>query len=709
MSQPFWKKPKLSVVLQSEAAECGLACLAMIANFYGRNTDLTTLRASCDISLKGTSLAALIELAARQDLAARPVRLELDALHRLRLPAILHWDFNHYVVLHQVEGERVVILDPAKGRRWFTLAEISPHFTGVALELSPTGTFRKEEPKQQLRLWPLLRNLTGLQSALGQILLLALALQVFTMAAPFFMQLVVDTAIVSEDVDLLTALGLGFLLLAVVQAIVTATRAWVVMILGITVDYHLQNTLFRHLLRLPMVFFERRHTGDIISRFDSLNQVQNAFTQHFIEALVDGVLVLLTLLMMGFYSLRLTLVVVTAAIIYGGLRALLYHPLKSASEEQIVFGAKKQSHFLESIRAVQSIKVYGIESGRQSQYQNLLVDHYNAGTNVQKLNILYRLCNGLLFGAENVLVIWLGGLAVLHGEISVGMLFAFTAYKRQFITRITALTDRLVDFKMLGLHLQRVADIALQPGEITEGALLPRHDLTLSLEQVAFRYGSAEPHLFSDLNLQIKPGETLAIVGPSGAGKSTLLKIFLGLLTPSSGAVKIAGLNLLGVSRHALREAICAVTQEDQLIAGSIRDNIVFGAATLDAEHMEECAKIAAIHQEILAMPMAYNTLIGDMGCVLSSGQKQRVLLARALYRRPQILILDEATSHLDIANEKRVIQAIKKLAITQIIVAHRPHTIASAERVVRLTAGGLREVSPEEAISLPGSVAARA
>lgn len=707
MTQPlFWQKNKLNLVLQSETAECGLACLVMIANFYGRNTDLTTLRASCEISLKGTSLATLIDLASRQHLSARPVRVELASLQQLQLPAILHWDFNHFVVLHRVQGQRVEIFDPAWGRKWHNLNEISSHFTGVALELSPTSDFKREEQKQRLRLWPLLRNLTGLKNSLGQILLLAVSLQIFALISPFFIQLVVDTAIVSEDVDLLTTLGLGFLLLAFIQAAVTATRSWVVMILGSTMDYHLQRSLFRHLLLLPMTFFERRHMGDVISRFESLNQVQNAFTNHFIEALVDGLLVFLTLIMMFFYSVTLSLVVVVAALLYGLLRIALYQPLRSASEEQIVFGAKKQSHFLESLKAVQSVKVYAVEANRQSQYDNLLVDHYNAGIEVQKLNILYRLFNGLIFGAENVLVVWLGGLAILNDQISVGMLFAFMAYKRQFITRITALMDRFIDFKMLGLHLQRVADIALHNAEATGGALLPRQPLSINLEQVAFRYGTAEPYLFADVNLQLNPGETLAIVGPSGSGKSTLLKIILGLVSPTSGKIKIAGADLQGLDKHAYRKTLCAVTQEDQLVAGSIKDNILFNAETVDLAFLEECAQIAAIHQEIVAMPMAYNTLIGDMGTVLSSGQKQRILLARALYRRPKILILDEATSHLDIANEKRIIQAIKKLAITQIIVAHRPHTIASADRVVRLTSEGCKEIPAEEAIGTPVAAA---
>jgi ABC-type bacteriocin/lantibiotic exporters, contain an N-terminal double-glycine peptidase domain len=699
---------RMPLILQTEAAECGLACLAMISSYFGCHTDLTHLRAHHDISLKGTSLNVLIDIASRQNLSARPVRVELESLSHLHLPAILHWNFNHFVVLHKIRGDKLEIFDPAQGRKWMSSTEVSQHFTGVALELSPTSDFKKETRQESLRLWPLLRNIIGLKKSLGQVFLLAISLQVFALISPFFMQLVVDMAVVSEDVNFLTTLGLGFLLLALIQALVTATRAWVVMLLGNAVDYHLQRSLFRHLLLLPMRFFERRHMGDVISRFDSLNQIQNAFTQHFVEALVDGLLVFLTLVMMFFYSGTLTGLVLGAALLYGIVRVIFYHPLKAASEQQIVRGAKKQSYFLESLKAMQSVKVFGVESSRQSRYNNLLADHYNSGMQVQRLGIIYQLFNGLIFGCENVAVIWLGGLAILNGNMSVGMLFAFMAYKRQFISRTTALIDRLVDLKMLSLHLERVADIALHPAESMEGALLPRQALTLEFENVAFRHSEGEAMLFRDVNLLLQPGEHLAVVGPSGVGKSTLLKIALGLLTPVEGRVKLAGVDFRSLDKHACRRLVCAVTQEDQLVAGSIKDNILFGAEEIDLEHMDACAAVAAIHQEILALPMGYNTLIGDMGMVLSSGQKQRVLLARALYRRPQLLILDEATSHLDLANEKRVIQAIKKLGITQIVVAHRPHTIASAERVVRLTPEGCKEISPEEAINTPLVAAAR-
>lgn len=693
---------KINTVLQSEASECGLACLVSIANYYGKNTNLTTLRARFDISLKGVTLDQLMDIADQCDLQARPLQVPLEQLTKLQLPAVLHWDLNHFVVVFSISANGVKIMDPAKGLLQMSLSEVSKHFSGVAAELSPKLSFKPEEQKQTLKLWPLFKNVIHLGASLKQILALALCLQVFSLATPFFMQLVVDKAIVSEDVGLLTTLGIGFLLLALIQALISATRAWAIMVMGNSLDYHLQRNLFRHLIALPLSFFEKRHMGDIISRFDSMKQIQNVFSNQFIEAIVDGSLVILTLAMMALYSIKLTAIVVSAAAAYGIIRTILYRPLKSANEEAIYKGAKKQSCFLESLKAIHSIKSYGNETKRYADYDNLMVDHYNAGVKVEKLGIFYRLGNALTFGIENVSVIWLGGYLALQGEISVGMLFAFIAYKRNFIARITALTDKVAEFKMLSLHLQRVADIALTTEDEVKGIALGNDLCTLSFKNIAYRFSDTEPYLFKDLNAEIKPGETVAIIGPSGRGKSTLLKILTGLIRPSKGSVYYGEQALGHIDKRSYRRKVCSVTQEDQLIAGSIKDNILFGANHFDESEMINAAKIASIHEELQALPMGYNSLIGDMGTVLSSGQKQRVLLARALYRKPQILVLDEATSHLDLANEKRIINAIKQLNITQILVAHRPHTIASADKVLRLLPNGLVELEKEESFNGP-------
>lgn len=686
------------VILQTEAAECGLACLASISNFYGRNCDLISLRSQFDISLKGSTLSSLMHLAAAMGLNSRPLRAELDELAEIQLPAIVHWDLNHFVVLTATAGQSISIMDPACGNKTLSLTQVSSHFTGVALELYPKTTYTKPITPQRLRFRTLLHNMLGIKSALVSLFSIALLLQLFTLATPIFMQMAVDRVVVSEDRDLLTALGLGFLLLALIQPIIASCRQWFAIRLGQATEFHLQNNLYSHLLHLPLAFFEKRQSGDIISRFDSLKQVQTALTQQFIESILDGFLACLTLLMLALYSIPLTLVVVAAIGLYGLLRAITHSPLRTAGEQDIVTAAKKQSYFLESIRAIQSIKTAGNLPSRTNRFNNLLVENQNAQLNKHKISLGYHFGNQLIFGLENILVTWIGISAILNQELSLGVLFAFIAYKRQFTTRVSSLIDNIFEFKMLDLHLQRIGDIALSPSEVNGQQLPGTESLALSLDKVSFRYGFNEPFLFNHLSMQLNTGETLAIVGPSGMGKSTLVKLLLGLLIPTEGTVILGNQDLQHLDKNAYRNLVAAVTPEDQLVSGSIADNIMFGHSSQDQERMVQAAVCAAIHLEILSLPMGYHTLVGDMGAVLSSGQKQRILIARALYRAPSIIILDEATSHLDINNEKKILANIKHTVPSLLLIAHRPHTIACADRVIRLTPQGFVYLTAEEA-----------
>lgn len=698
----FKRQPPL--ILQSEAAECGLACLASISNFYARSCDLISLRSQFDISLKGSTLSSLIQLAEALGFNSRPVRAELSELAELQLPAIMHWDLNHFVVLSNVTSRGIGIMDPACGEKTLSLAQASKHFTGVALELYPKTIYTKPITLQRLGFRTLLHNMLGLKSTLVSIFSIALLLQLFTLATPIFMQMAVDTVVVSEDRDLLTALGLGFLLLALIQPIIGSCRQWFAIRLEQATEFHLQNNLYSHLLHLPLAFFEKRQSGDIISRFDSLKQVQTALTQQFIESILDGLLAVLTLLMLALYSIPLTLVVLAAIALYAALRAITHNPLRASSEQDIVTAAKKQSYFLESIRAIQSIKTADNVPNRTNRFNNLLVENQNAQLNKQKIALGYHFGNQLIFGLENILVTWLGISAILNQQLSLGVLFAFFAYKRQFTGRVSALIDNIFEFKMLDLHLQRIGDIALSAPEINGRQTPNPQSLALSLDKVSFRYGFNEPFLFNNLSMHLAAGETLAIVGPSGMGKSTIVKLLLGLLTPTDGAVLFGGQDLQHLDKTAYRNLVAAVTPEDQLISGSIADNITFGNAVIDQERMQQAAVCAAIHQEILALPMGYHTLVGDMGAVLSSGQKQRILIARALYRAPSIIILDEATSHLDINNEKKILANIKHTVPSLILIAHRPHTIACADRVIRLTPQGFVYLTAEEAMAAPSA-----
>ncbi|HEY5808113.1 MAG TPA: peptidase domain-containing ABC transporter [Povalibacter sp.] len=672
------------VILQTEASECGLACMAMVAGFHGHITDLATLRERHHISMRGATMAHLMQIAGTLKLASRPVKVEMEDLPRLPLPAILHWNFNHFVVLTRIAGGRFTLHDPSCGVRTLTVQEVSQHFTGVCLQLAPTPEFQTVTHVQRVSLLDLLGRLRAMRGAVAQVLLMACALEVFAILSPFFMQFVVDQAVVSHDRDLVTVLGAGFLLLALVQVAIIAGREWVLMVVGTTLNVQMVTQLFGHLLRLPMQYFEKRHLGDIASRFESLNVIQRTLTSSFIEAIVDGVMALITLAVMFIYSFRLALIVCAAATAYAVLRASLYRPLQQAQNEQIAHAARQQSNFLETVRGMQSVKLFNRQVQRHTVHQNLLVDNFNAGIRVQRLSIGYHAVKGALFGIENIAVVWVGALLVINSGFSIGMLFAFVAFKMQFVTRISAFIDKLIDFRMLSLHAERIADIALAEAERESDHATARIAADIELRNVSFRYSAFDTPVLQNVNLKIAEGESVAIVGPSGCGKTTLLKVILGLIEPTEGEVLVGGVSLkqLGTAH---REMIGTVMQEDALFAGSLADNISFFDPEPHRERIEECARLAAIHNDIVATPMGYNTLIGDMGTTLSGGQKQRVLLARALYKQPRILALDEATSHLDVACERCVNESVRSLKLTRLVIAHRPETIHMAGRVISL------------------------
>jgi ATP-binding cassette, subfamily B, bacterial CvaB/MchF/RaxB len=692
---------RLPVILQTEAAECGLACLAMVATFHGHRTDLSTLRSRHSISLKGTTLADIIKFSETLHLASRPLRLELHDLCRLQVPCILHWHFDHYVVLKAVTRNSIVLHDPVCGVRKLPLSEFSDGFTGVALELWPDAGFRKKTEARSIAIRDLMGRVTGLFKSLGQVLMLALAIEVFLLAAPFYLQWVIDQVVVSADRDLLTTLAIGFGLIMVMRVIVGAIRSWVLMQMGTVLNVQWRANVFAHLMRLPVAYFQKRHLGDVNSRFGAIDQIQNTVTTSFVEAVIDGVMSAVTLIMMLIYSRLLAAIAGGTMLLYALCRWAWYGALRTATNSQIVFLAKQQSHFLESVRGVRAIKLFQREDQRRTAWLAMLVDQINAGLRTQKLQIVYSSINSLLIGIENILVIWFGARMILDGNFSVGVLIAFKAYDDQFAARASGLVDKVFQFRMLKLYGARLADIVLSEPERnvqnTNAIGAAIGEGKIAVWNLRFRYAEHEPFILNGITFEVTEGESIAIVGPSGCGKSTLMGVLLGVLLPTSGDVQIAGSSLQSIGPSALRQAVGSVMQDDVLFAGSIRENIAFFDSVQDVDWIEACARTAAIHEEIVAMPMGYNSLVGDMGTVLSGGQKQRVLLARALYKRPKILFLDEATSHLDVEKEREVNAAIKALNVTRIIVAHRPETIAAASRIIELRDGKIMRDSAGE------------
>ncbi|WP_304040260.1 peptidase domain-containing ABC transporter [Metallibacterium scheffleri] len=677
------------MLLQTEAAECGLASAAMVACFYGHDLDLPSLRQRESLSLKGMTLTQLIAVAGRLDLATRPLRVEMEHLRHLRMPCILHWDLNHFVVLKQATAKFLVIHDPAQGVRRMRMEEASKHFTGVALELWPAAQFKPQKARQSISIKGLMGEVHGLKRGLTQVLLLALALEGLVLVGPFYLQWVIDQVLVTHDASLLGVLVLGFLLLTVFQVAVTAMRAWSIVWISATLSVQWVSNLFGHLLHLPLAFFEKRHIGDVVSRFGSVQTIQRTLTTQFVGAILDGLMSIITLVVMALYSVPLTGLVLGAFALYALLRWGIFRPLRRATEDHLVYAARQQSDLLESIRGMQALKLANQQDQRRARYANTLVDTTQREIAIQRWTLAFQASNGLVFGAGRVLLIGLAALLVLRGEFSVGMLVAFVAYADQFTQRAGNLIDHWNEFKMLGLHAERVADIALTEPEAqlhgTYAGPDPDPEPRLEVKNLSFRYADGEPWVIQDLSFSIALGESLAIAAPSGTGKTTLAKLVLGLLEPTTGQILYGGIDIRTLGLAHYRSQVGAVMQEDSLFTGSIADNISLFDPETTPLKIEAAARQAQIHDEIAAMPMGCQTLVGDMGSSLSGGQKQRVLLARALYRKPRFLVLDEATSHLDVRTEQKVTGSLKRLKLTKLVFAHRRETLESADRVIQL------------------------
>jgi ATP-binding cassette, subfamily B, bacterial CvaB/MchF/RaxB len=678
------------VILQTEMAECGLACLAMIAGRYGHRVDLPALRQRQSLSSRGTTLRDLIRMASSLQLATRPLRAEPPHLRRLQLPCILHWDHNHFVVLIRARRRRMVIHDPAVGRRFVPVQEVAKRFTGVVLEAWPTEGFERKTERARVRVWELLRRTHGFATAATQVLIMSLVLEAIGIAIPIGFQLVLDEVVVSNDRDLLTLIALGIGWGIAIRALIDFVRSWAILGAGSRLALQWKMSLFRHLLLLPLGFFERRHVGDIASRFQSIDRIQQTLSTASISPVVDGMMAFVLVGVMWLYDPWLALLAVATTTIYAGTRNFSYRLYRRANEEAVVYAAYEQSHFLESLRGIASIKALAIGDRRQGIWNNYLADRVGAEFRVAKIDLIFTIASSVLFGLDRVVVIFFGARAVIDGMLSVGMLVAFLVYKDQFSQRVGRLLDTLVRLGTLTVHGERIADIAIaEPEEdITDhtvGSASTRisPQVGLSAQAISFRYSENEPRIVADFDLDVAPGECVAIAGPSGAGKTTLLKIFAGLLRPTAGTLLIGDVPLQAIGLETYRAQIGCVLQDDRLFAGSIAENIAGFSPSPDPERIQQVASFAAIHKEILRMPMGYETLVGDMGSSLSGGQMQRIVLARALYRGPRILLLDEATSHLDEENERAINDAIRRLPISRVIVAHRRSTLDMADRIV--------------------------
>lgn len=687
LNLPGSRKRKLPVIRQDQFSECGHVCVAMISSYYGHKIDLPYLRALNESSINGSTILDLMHLLEKLKFNTRPIRIELNELKRVQCPAILHWNMNHFVVLQSVSSTHVIIHDPALGRRYVSLGELSISFTGIVLEVDQSDDFLAIQSSNAFNVFNLFKGLKGLKESLIVLWLLSLMIEMFILINPIFLQYITDNVASVNSLNNLYVTAIGFIILTLCHIFIEYMRSHFVVYLTNRLSEYFSSGVMNHLLRLPFEYFERRHRGDILSRFHSINEIQSKMTTDSINTLLDGIVILLALIIMSIYNLKLTCFVILALILYLILRTMSYRHLRSQTEISVIEHANVNSKFLEIIQCIMPIKLYLKESTMYREWRNYFIKAMNADIKIARANIFYSTINLFLFNIEHILVIAIGAILVVHNQFSVGMLVAFLAYRQVLVSKATLFIHKIFDYKLMSVQINRISDIIMQPAERDDNRVLVNKEIQgdLEIQNLNYKYPGNSQFILSNINLSIKFGEKVVITGPSGIGKTTLLKIMLGLIAPTQGEVFIDGVSLkiLGLKKY--RSECASVMQDDMLISGSILDNIAFMDNKIDIDRVYQVARSAQIHEDILNMPMGYETLIGDMGSSLSGGQRQRILIARALYKNPKILFLDEATSHLDVKTEIKINNALKQLKITQVVIAHRAESIRMADRIIDL------------------------
>lgn len=680
-----WRR-RVPVIHQTETSECGLACLAMICGHFGKNIDLISLRRKFNLSSRGANLAGINSIAEQLGMVTRALSLELDELGALKTPCILHWDFSHFVVLVSVKRNRYVLHDPAGGRRNVGLEEMTRYFTGVALEVWPGSEFSAETTQNRIHLRSLINSIYGIKSTLAKIFCLSVVIEAINLIMPVGTQLVMDHAIPAGDRGLLTLISAGLMFFILLRAATGMLRAWSSLVMGTLINVQWQSGLFNHLLRLPLAYFERRKLGDIQSRFGSLDTLRATFTTSVVGAIMDSIMVVGVFVMMLLYGGYLTWIVLGFTTVYVLIRLVTYSYYRQISEETLVRGARASSYFMETLYGIATVKIQGMAERRGTHWLNLKIDAINSGIKLTKMDLFFGGINTFVAACDQVAILWLGTSLVIDNQMTIGMFVAFGSFRGQFSDWVASLTNFLLQLRMVSLHNERIADIALHEKEEKKPELDIVADMSpVSLEttDLSYRYDSQSAPVFSGLYLSVTPGESVAITGTSGAGKTTLMKVLCGLFEPDTGKVLVNGTDIRQLGINNYHRMIACVMQDDRLFSGSIRENICGFSEEMDETWMIECARASYIHDVIIKMPMGYETLIGELGEGLSGGQKQRIFIARALYRRPCILFMDEATSSLDTDSERFVNVAIKNMNITRIIIAHRETTLRTVDRVI--------------------------
>jgi ATP-binding cassette subfamily B protein len=704
--KPLKRRPGLwrayPFIEQQSSSDCGAACLAMISQYWGKRFSINTLRNLAGIGRSGASLKSLAKAAESLGYQARPVRASLSRLADQKNPWIAHWQGDHYVVVYWIKGDRVLVADPAKGKHKLSRQEFLAGWTGYALLLDPTERLY-ETPGEKRSLGRFVHLLWPYRHLGLQIILASVLIQVFGLVSPLFTQIILDQVVVNRSQTTLNVFVIGSLLFGIWSMGLSSIRTYLLDYFANRLDLTMIGGFINHTLTLPLKFFESRRVGDIITRVQENQKIQRFLIGQVMLSWLNFVTGFVYLGLMLYYNWQLT-VLVLALIPPIVILTLLATPLlRKLSRERFNAAADQNSSLVEMMTGVSTVKATAAEQELRWRWEDLLTHQLNVQFKGQKLAINLGLLSGLINSIGGTALLWYGATLVIQGQLSIGQYVAFNMMKGHIISPVIALVGLWDELQEVLISVERLNDVFDTEPEETPGTpmlALPALQGDLRLDNVTFRYDTEEErNALQNISFEVKAGQTIAIVGRSGSGKSTLVKLLQGLYYPTSGQIWIDGHDIQHVSLQSLRSQLGVVPQECFLFSGTILENITLYRPEFSLEQAIEVAKLAEAHAFIQAMPLGYNTKVGERGTNLSGGQRQRIAIARALLGEPRIMILDEATSALDTESERRFQQNLARLSRdrTTFIIAHRLSTVRNADCILVLDRGLLVEEGTHE------------
>ena len=701
---------RIPYIQQMSATECGVACLSMVLAWFGKHVSLAELRQVAGVNRDGATALSILHAARWYGLRARGVKLEMDALPYLDRGAILHWEFSHFVVFDRLREDGVEIVDPASGRRIVSFDQFNRSFTGIALTLSPAEEFRQTGEQRNV-VWSYVRQFLGQTRLWVRIIVVSALLQLFALGLPLLTGTLVDRVIPRGDTGLLQLLGAGLIGIVVFSALALVLRAQLLLHLRTRLDVKMTLGFLDHLVSLPFSFFQQRAEGDLMMRVNSNTTIREMLTSSALSGMLDGILAISYLAILLLAHPAMGALVLSLALLQAAVFIFSARRYQDLMTRDLQTQAKAQSYLVQMLAGIETLKASGVEDRAVAQWSNLFVDGLNVSLARGRLSAMVdALMSGLKMGAP-LLVMWFGGWLALNGDLSLGSMLALNALAAGFLSPTSALVSTALQLQLLRSYVERLDDVLAAPPEQEKSKVRPAPVLRgeIELREISFSYSAnASSAGIRGVSVRIEPGQKVAIVGQSGAGKSTLAKLLLGLYRPSSGKILYDGTDLAGYDLRSVRRQCGIVTQRSHLFSGTIRENITLNDPGIPLDAVTEAAKQACLHEEVLAMPMGYETILADGGSSISGGQRQRVALARALVNRPAIILLDEATSELDSITEAEAHRNLSELNCTRIVIAHRLSTITDADLILVIDHGRLVEQGTHRQLLENGGTYAR-